>query len=240
MQIKIAICDDDINIQFAVEEFLQQIFDAYNLSVEIECFDFGDQLCEIYKKGMYDLIFLDIEYKGKNGVEVGRYIRENIGDETVQIAYISGNTGYALELFEYRPLNFLIKPIAEADVKRVIDKYLILSNQKMEKFQYKIGSKQYQVALSEIKYFSSRARKVTLHGKEATEEFYGSLETIYSQLKGKQFLYVHKSFIVNYQCIRKMEYEQVVLSDGTVVPISQSRRAAIRKQFLDIKKGEIQ
>ncbi len=240
MQTKIAICDDDINIQFAIEGFLQQIFDGYNLSVEIECFDAGDRLCEIYKKGMFDLIFLDIEYEGKNGVEVGRHIRETIGDEMVQIAYISGNTGYALELFEYHPINFLVKPIAEMDVKRVVDKYLILSNQKREKFQYKIGSKRHQVALSEIKYFSSRARKVTLHGKENEEEFYGSLETIYSQLKGKQFLYVHKSFIVNYQCIKKMEYEQVVLHDGTVVPISQSRRAAIRKQFLDIKKGEIQ
>jgi DNA-binding LytR/AlgR family response regulator len=239
MYTKIAICDDDINIQFAVEGFLQQIFEEYNLFIEIECFDAGEQLCEAYKKGMFDLVFLDIEYQGKNGVEVGRYIREAIGDETVQIAYISGNTGYAMELFEYRPINFLVKPISKADVKRVVAKYLILSHQRTEKFQYKIGSERHQVALSEIKYFSSRARKVTLHGKEKEEEFYGSLETIYSQLKGKQFLYVHKSFIVNYQSIKKMVYEQVVLYDGTVIPISQSRRSAIRKQFLEIKKGEI-
>lgn len=239
MHIKIAICDDDINIQFVVEGFLQHILGEYGIESEIECFDLGDKLCETYEKGKFDLIFLDIEYEGKNGVEVGRYIREIVGDETVQIAYISGNTGYAMELFEYRPINFLVKPVSEAEVKRIIDKYLIISNQKTEKFQYKIGSDIFQVALSEIKYFSSRARKVTLHGKEKESEFYGSLESIYSEIKGSQFLYVHKSFIVNYQCIKKMEYEQVTLYDGTIIPISQSRRPAIRKQFMNIKKGEI-
>lgn len=238
MHIKIAICDDDIKIQFAVEGFLQHMLEEYGIGSEIECFDLGDKLCEAYEKGKFDLIFLDIKYEGKNGVEVGRYIRETVGDEAVQIAYISGDIGYAMELFEYRPINFLVKPISEAEVKRVLDKYLIISNQKVKNFQYKIGSNIFQVALSEIKYFSSRARKVILHGKEMEAEFYGSLGSIYRQVKGKQFLYVHKSFIVNYHCIAKMEYEQLVLYDGTIIPISQARRPAIRKQFMEMKKGE--
>lgn len=240
MHIKIAICDDDIKIQFTIEKFVQSILEEYSIEKEIECFDCGDKLCNIYEKGKFDLIFLDIEYKGKNGVEVGKYIRETIGDESVQIAYISGNTSYAMELFEYRPINFLVKPISETEVRKIIDKFLLLNNQKLEIFQYKIGSNIFQIALSEIVYLSSNARKITLHGKNKNDEFYGSLEYIYTTLKGKNFLYVHKSFIVNYQCIKKMEYERVILYDGTVIPISQSRRPAIRKQFMDIKKGEIQ
>ena len=122
MHIKIAICDDDINIQFTIEGFLQHILEEYGVESEIECFDLGDKICESHEKGKFDLIFLDIEYEGKNGVEVGKYIREIVGDEIVQIAYISGNTGYAMELFEYRPINFLVKPITETEVKKVIDK----------------------------------------------------------------------------------------------------------------------
>jgi len=239
MHIKIAVCDDDIQIQFSVEGFLQHLLKEYGIASEIECFDLGDKLCEVYEKGKFDLIFLDIEFEGKNGVEVGRYIRETVGDEGVQIAYISGNTGYAMELFEYRPINFLVKPIKEEEIKRVLDKYLLLRGQNTENFQYKIGSTIFQVALSEIQYFSSRARKVILHGRGKEAEFYGSLEAIYNQVKGKRFLYVHKSFIVNYHCIAKMGYEQVILCDGTVIPISQSRRPAIRKQFMEIKKGEM-
>lgn len=239
MHIKIAICDDDIKIQFSIEGFLQHILEEYNIESEIQCFDLGDTLCDIYEKGKFDLIFLDIEFKGKSGVEVGRYIRETVGDEMVQIAYISGNTGYAMELFEYRPINFLVKPIKEGEIKRVLDKYLKLKGQNEENFCYKIGSDRFQVALSEIDYFSSRGRKVILHGREKEAEFYGSLDSIYNQIKGKRFLYVHKSFLVNYQRIAKMEYEQVTLYDKTVIPISQARRPAIRKQLMDIKKGEM-
>ena len=70
-------------------------------------------------------------------------------------------------------------------------------------------------------------------------EFYSSLEQVYNSLKRMRFLYVHKSYLVNYKHIRKMEYEQVTLSDGTLIPISQSRRSDIRKQFLDLKKGDL-
>ena len=239
MHIKIAICDDDINIQFTIESFVQSILEEYGIEKEIECFDSGDKLCNIYEKGKFDLIFLDIEYKGKNGVEVGKYIRETMGDESVQIAYISGNTGYAMELFEYRPINFLVKPVSENEIRKIIDKYLLINNQKSEFFQYKIGSDIFHIPLSEIIYLSSNARKITLHGINKDDTFYDSLEHIYIPLKDKNFLYVHKSFIVNYQCIKKMSYEQVIMCDGTTIPISQSRRPAIRKQFMNIKKGEI-
>ena len=164
---------------------------------------------------------------------------EDMEDEIVQIAYISGNTGYALELFEYHPINFLVKPFKESDVERVIDKYLILSRQKVNKFQFKIRKDIYNIPLLEIIYFSSMARKITLHGRNEDFEFYDSLEKIYSQVKGKQFLYVHKSFIVNYQYIKKMGYEEIVLFDGTIIPISQARRPAISKQFMAIKQEEM-
>ena len=69
-------------------------------------------------------------------------------------------------------------------------------------------------------------------------EFYGSLENIYSELKGSKFLFVHKSFIVNYRYIKEYEYEQVIMVDSTVLPISQSRRKAIRSMFIELE-GDI-
>lgn len=239
IHLSIVICDDDINVQFAIEQYLKDIFNEYAIDADIDCYDSGEELCDHFEKGKFDLVFLDIEFNGMNGVAVGRFIRETVGDELVQIAYISGNTGYAMELFEYRPINFLVKPIVKGEIRKIIDKYLVLNDKKIEKFQYKVGSNFFQISLSEIVYFSSTTRKVTLHTMRETAEFYDSLEFIYQKVKAKQFLYVHKSFIVNCQYIKKMEYEKVTLIDGTVIPISQSRRAAIRRQFLQIKTGEM-
>lgn len=239
MQLKIAVCDDEYKIQFMMEEFLQTILDEYAIEAEVECYSSGEEFCRSFDKGKFDLIFLDIEYAGMNGVEIGKYIREEVGDENVQIAYVSGKTGYAMELFEYRPINFLVKPVEKKDIRRVVDKYLLLNHQRQENFQYKVGKDVFQVALSDILYFSSRGRKVTLHKNNEEAEFYGTLEQIYSSVKGKRFLYVHKSYIINYHFIKKMEYDQVTLCNGVSIPISQSRRTAIRKQFHKLKKEEI-
>jgi DNA-binding LytR/AlgR family response regulator len=106
-------------------------------------------------------------------------------------------------------------------------------------FHYKVGGKRIRVSLSEVYYFSSRGRKITIHKMNEEEEFYGILEKVYSEVKNKHFLYVHKSYIVNYQYIKKMEYEQVTLKGGETIPISQARRTAIRKQFHELKKEEL-
>ena len=55
----------------------------------------------------------------------------------MQIAYISAKTEYAMELFDYRPINFLQKPLDKEKVLKVIDKYMILREQDNYIFSYK-------------------------------------------------------------------------------------------------------
>jgi len=75
--------------------------------------------------------------------------------------------------------------------------------------------------------------------RNGEDEFYDSLDKVYKKLKAKNFLFIHKSIIVNYNFIRKMAYEEVTLFDGTVLPISQIRRKAIRKMYMEIRRKGI-
>lgn len=239
MKIKIAICTSEQEIQSVIESMILQIFKEYSLLCEIDVFGGGKECCENIEKEKYDIIFLDIELFDISGVEVGRYIRTGLQDEMLQIAYVSAKQEYAMELFEYRPINFLLKPLSLEKIRCVIDKYLVLMKQMEQVFAYKKGTKYCRVLISEIYYFSSRGRKVTIAYEGGKEEFYGTLKKISERVEGKYFLYVHQSFIINYHYIRKMEYEQVTLFDGTVIPISQSRRKKVRQIFLDWKKKGI-
>lgn len=239
MNLKIAICDDEYNVQCLIEDLLKQILQDYNIENEIEIYSNGEEFCRHFAKSRFDLIFLDIELQGMNGVQVGHFIREKERDEEVQIAYVSGNIGYALELFEYRPINFLVKPVKMDDIKHVIDKYLILNSQGTEVFRYKKKTEYFRIALGDVAYFSSSGRKVMIHQMHEEDEFYGTLDQVYNQVKGKRFLFVHKSYIINCNYIKHLEYDKVTLLDGTIIPISQSRRVAIRKQFLGMKREEL-
>ena len=235
MTYKIAVCDDESVICRTIYDMIKDISKLIDIRFETDCFSSGEELCDEMKSNPYDLIFLDIELPRMNGVAVGKYIRESLNNETVQIAYISSKQQYAMELFESRPINFLIKPITSEKILTIIEKLLKLHAVDTQIFKFKVRQEYIKLPMSEIIYFSSSGRTVTLVSLDKSYTFYGTLEDIYSEIKNRHFLYIHKSFIVNYRYVRQYEYEQVTLLDGTVLPISQPRRKLIRKMILEME-----
>lgn len=127
MQIKIAVCDDELEICSQVENILIKLLEERLIKYVIDIFYSGESLCRELEREDYDLIFLDIELPKMNGVEIGNYIREMKRDDIVQIAYISSKQEYAMELFDIRPINFLVKPLEEATIAKVVDAYIKVS-----------------------------------------------------------------------------------------------------------------
>lgn len=241
MQIKIAICDDEIVVCRQIEEILEEMFWEVSAQYEICVFQTGRELCEAMEHVKYNLIFLDIELRDRDGIAIGSYIRETLHDEQVQIAYISMKAEYALRLFDFRPINFLVKPLEREKIKKVIDKYLVLAENSMQLFTYKKGFQFFKVPLGEVLYFERFGRKIHFYtlNEEDEDEFYGIMEDVYAEVKKNKFLFIHKSLIVNYQYISKFQYEFVKLVNGVELPISQSRRKNIRAMYLELMEGEM-
>ena len=116
--------------------------------------------------------------------------------------------------------------------------WLIITEQNNKFFGYKKKTDYFKVPLSDILYFESHNRKIHIQMKDREDDFYGSMDDVYKMVKGHCYLFIHKSIIVNYRQIKKIFYEKVVMIDDTVLPISQSRRSAIRKMCMKIRKEE--
>lgn len=231
MKLSVAICDDDLEICSQLELFLEELLRKKSISFEIDVFYTGESLCKGLDAAEYDLIFLDIQLPKMNGVEIGHYIREARGDNLVQIAYISSQQEYAMELFYVRPIQFLIKPLQESSIEKVIDTYITITGEKAGVFQYKKGHEHHKAEIYRIMYFVRNGRKITMRTVDGTDEFYGSLESIYEWAEKERFLFIHKSYMVNCRYIKKIGYEQLVMMDGAEFPISQSRRKEIRERY---------
>jgi len=109
---RIAVCDDHVQICTEIETIIRDSKKLKSYDIEIDIFHSGESLLGyIERNHNFDLLLLDIELQLMNGVEVGRKIREDQKDEITQILYISSKQSYAMELFDNRPLSFLIKPI---------------------------------------------------------------------------------------------------------------------------------
>lgn len=231
MQMKIAICDDEIIICSQIEKILTEIFLHKSIDADIDLFYSGERLCEEREKEKYDLIFLDIEFPNMNGVETGKYIRKVLNNNITQIAYISSKQEYAMELFKVHPLDFLKKPLDKEQLEELIDDYITISGAQKEVFRYKKGYSSHKIEVQKIMYFVRDNRKVSMYTTEGVETFYESLESIYDRIKNYGFLFIHKSYMVNYRYVQVIKYDSVIMSDNAEFSISQSRRKQIREIY---------
>ena len=240
--VMVAICDDEKKIGAELEAALIEIFGGLNVEAEIDVFFSGEELCRHLETGThYDLIYLDIEFAKEeiNGVEVGRIIRDVLQNNLASIVYISWETKYAMQLFEMRPLHFLPKPLAYEKIEHTVKIYLKVADIWSGVFTYKVGHEVRNVKIKEIIYVESRNRKLILHLTEnRRSEFYGSLKEVYEkQLKKFDFLFIHASYLVNFDYVASMKYNKIFLSSNvTPLPITQSKRDEVRAVYFGIIK----
>lgn len=229
--LKIAVVDDVQAVCSKIEIFLLKLADKYQLDIEVEPYYHGKKLCAALDKGEnYDLIFLDIELPDISGIEICRYIRHTMEDDLQMLVFISAKKQYSLELHAFHPLDFLVKEISEADVERVFKLFMKMIGVWKSCFECRRGKDVYKIKIKDIKYLTvlNRSVFVVLHD-DSTIEYNGTLEQSYrEQLQMFDFLFVHKQYVVNPAYVALYEYDQMILEDGTVIPIGSSRRKTIR------------
>ena len=238
----VAICDDETKIGAELERTLIDIFDQLKVECEIDVFFAGDELRrKMETETHYDLIFLDVEFaRGEiNGVEVGRLIRDVHHNYMVSIVYISWEKKYAMQLFELRPMDFLIKPLDHEKVEQTVRTYLKIAGFWSGEFTYKKGHNTRKVQAKNIIYLESSDRKLILHLADGRkEEFYGSIKSAYEeQLKRFDFLFIHASYVINYDYVAAVKYNQLFLAESQVpLPISPGRKSEVRGRYYEIMK----
>lgn len=235
---RVAICDDEHAICSQIESIIlslqEDIFDKF----DIEVFYSGEDLFRfILNEHKFDVIFLDIELKQMNGVEVGRRIREEMLDEVTQIIYISAKQSYAMDLFQTRPLNFLIKPINKEKIRKSLKLAMQLSSRCNLFFEFHVGKMYYRVPYKDIIYFESDDKKIRIISTENTYEFYGKLADINKGVPSKDFLLIHKSYLINYMYVSEAKYDSIKLSNEISLPISQTYRKEVRDFLIKRRKG---
>lgn len=234
---RIAICDDEPAICSQIENIIINYSAENKAKIEVQVFYSGEELYEFLEEGQqFDMLFLDIELKMMNGIEVGRKIREELDDQIIQIVYISGKDSYYRDLFDVRPMHFLPKPIEAMEVIKDIRLAMKLTDKFGGIFIYKKGHETYKIGVKTILYFVSDNREVKMVTTEGEELFYGKLDDVFEQVAKYHFMYIHKSYIVNYFYVTKFRYDEVTMSNLENLPISQARRKEIRELQIKYEK----
>lgn len=231
MDIQIAICDDDERFC----EYFRDCLEAVNKKLNIECnvsvWHKGSELTEqLINKNRVDLLFLDIELEESNGVNIGKFIREKLLDFEIQLVYVSHEQGYAMQLFETEPMDFLVKPVDEERIEKILQRFLKRRTGTGKVFTFKEEHGAARIPYDSICYFQSMNHKVVIHTMEGQKEFYGKLADV-ENAAPDYFVRIHKSYLVNESFISRFHYDKVILRNDQKLAISRSYRNAVQERI---------
>lgn len=228
---KIAICDDEPQACALLQKMLENCTDVPELV--IKTFYSGEALCESVNQGKsFDLFILDIELRYVNGVKVGWLLRKELGQSSAQLLYISGKQEYAMQLFDLRPLNFLLKPLKEKKVHECLRQAVYLAERSSSHFEYKFKKILHRVAYRDVRYFESSNKTVIIHTVSGEDLMIGQLsEIIQSSALPPNFIQVHQSYLINYDYVERLGYKQLTLDDSTEITISYPYRKEVRDRI---------
>lgn len=219
--INIAICDDEASTCKEVEDMLFALTEKLGTSISTDVYYSGEGLIKGLQAGnSYGFIILDIELAELNGVDVGKFIREEIHNFHTQIIYISSKTTYAMQLFSVQPLDFIGKPITEESLFYAIRRGLEIIDYSGEVFVCKIGRDNILVECREILYLESNLRSITLVCKDEKISFYGKISECLSKLP-ECFVRIHNSYVVNMNAIKRFGKDYVLMNNGDELQISR-------------------
>lgn len=196
-------------------------------------------------KQSVDLIFVDINMPDLNGVD---FVRSLI-DKTMVI-FTTAYSEYAVEGFRLDAVDYLLKPFSFADFNRAVAKasslYELRHNQRTEAVpealpkdrEYISVKADYKVSLikiSEIIYLESEGEYVRMHLADSTTiTTLFRLKNMETALPADMFMRVHRSYIVNLNCIKAYIKGRMYLSDTEYVPIGENYKDAFQS-YIDKK-----
>lgn len=114
MELRVLLVDDDR----ACLDGLISTLDAFSYVSVSGTAKSGGEAASILRRMTVDLVFLDIEMANGNGFELARHIRNAYPQ--IMIVFLTGHVDFALDGYEYKPLDFLIKPVNPLRLERVL------------------------------------------------------------------------------------------------------------------------
>lgn len=230
---RIAICDDNEKFCEILKNMVVAHLESTSILFEVEEYhSIRNMRSELSEGVIFDLIFLDIEFamEQEDGIDLANYVREILKNEYSQIVYVSSEEKYAMKLFETRPLNFLVKPVEEKTVARVLDKAIQIQEVEKNIFKYSFSGMEYRIELGKILYFCSEGRKIHVICSDGKERFFiGKISDVLDELCKSKFFSPHRSYVINYYAVELWKKNELIMINGEHIPISRSNESEVRK-----------
>lgn len=224
---RIAVCDDD---ETAVS-FLRELIESYpRQKLNADGYSSGEDL--LRTGNIYDLIFLDIDMKGIDGIETARRIR--IHDRKVKIVYVTSYKEYAGKAFSVHAFGYLLKPVKQEKIWKQIEDALLWQEEEapeVKQVEFTAVEGLVRLPVDMIYYFEYQNRRIYMKAKDTTYEMRGKISDIAGRMEEYGFSVPHKSFVVNLYHVKNIKGYEILMMNGEWIPLSQKQAVQFKEKL---------
>ncbi|WP_029319768.1 LytR/AlgR family response regulator transcription factor [Butyrivibrio sp. AE3004] len=229
-----AIVEDEKIFLDRTKKLLAQTFSDQNTEVAFDFFMSGDEFLPMVEQHFhYDMIFLDIEMPGMDGISVCRRIRE-ISPEAL-VVFISNKEALVFQTFEVQPFRFIRKSelneMAQPLVTAILQE-LSRRGQQIVKIEEPSSGDVFSFDVKKILYIEAQRKECIIVTNTNSTIMKTKLMSLESALKGYSFIKIHRSFLVNIDAITRIQKDTVLLTNGEELPLSRSVKESVKQAFL--------
>ena len=230
VKMRILICDDDPLMTGQIKEYCEEFFDKIHVKCpELVCFSDGEAL--LSDEGEKDILFLDIEMPGMNGIYVGNELKKR--NETIMTFIVTSYPEYLDEAMRFHVFRYLSKPLDKQrffrNMKDAVELYSSMT------FRIPIETKQgvHTLPASAVIAIEAQARKVIVHTTLCDFASVHNMQYWLKLLPKSCFFQTHRSFIVNLAHVTDFDHTLVHMADGQIrAYLTKRKYSAFKEAYL--------
>lgn len=224
---KILICDDEPQYVDDLKTHVEAYMNSHYVGCEIDCFT--SPLAVADNTTAYDLAFLDIQMDALDGFALAKKLRFRNGK--LIVFYITSYNEFQDTAMDSHAFRFFEKPFDPERLYAGLDKAMeYIDESYVDLFLYHDNA-QKRILIDDIVYVERANRKVSVVTKDQRYFTKETFDDWCSALPNTFFYRVHQSFIVNLHYVESYSYKELLLTDGTRIPVAPRKQADFHKYW---------
>lgn len=227
----IAIVDDEGNARKSLFSFLNKFSKKENVIFNIQEFENGTDFLSACEKQKFDVIFLDIEMPGINGIETGEKLRTF--NKNSIIIFVTNLAQYAIKGYAIHAYDYIVKPLNyEAFYLKMKELMPLLNNLEKHTLILNLScSKKVVIAIEDILYIESDSHDIYYHMEDkSVYRIYGTLGKFEKILPKKSFVRCNSCYLVNLSQVTSIKGDDVIIGEERL-KISRPKKKGFLRAF---------
>ena len=234
--IRIAVVDDEQIILNSIHKKIERILYDLNAEFEIQDFTSGKTALKEITEKVFDIIFLDIDMPDISGMTIAKKIR--MQEENLEIVFITNKDELVYDAIKVVPFRFIRKSRFDEEIQEALHEFIAKLNNKKIFYIFSTSNGEKTVQPTQIRYVEVSSHKLSIHMLNESFITSGNLKDIEEQFYTYGFIKVHQSFLVNFRFINYIKRNEVILDNGTALPLSRSRYEKTKFEYMRLSRED--